>query len=385
MVNYMNNYKAYLRKQPTYDEITGYIHFGQDRITYPDRSATILRDSPYLGIYDGMGMQELEEQEQQIEREKLKEVKAREIAREGKKTHVPPEPGTIEDPPLPPRPVPGEKGGGKGIKGRFAPRLGQPVPISQREDQPLATDVDSDVDMWQEAKEYADADIEGRTEQNELKIKRKVQEGMLSQVGNAIKNTAGGLYNIMPNADQVADGAELGWEVTKASVMAGVAVLKGTAWTINALIDVIDAVKGNGSSIEEGGYEGGSYDGTYGGGSRPISSRATRSGATSSGATSSGATSSGGVRSRSRSSGGAVKAKADLEVDKAFIQDFSKKKPSTLTSLIMKDPLMIEIVHNLNKDEQHDVEERLHTFQPKQLANVLAHLRAGLTSGIEVM
>jgi len=57
----MSNYKAYLRKQPTYDEITGYIHFGQDRITYPDRSATILRDSPYLGIYDGMGTQELEE------------------------------------------------------------------------------------------------------------------------------------------------------------------------------------------------------------------------------------------------------------------------------------------------------------------------------------
>jgi hypothetical protein len=76
----MSNYKTYLRKQPNYDEITGYIHFGQDRITYPDRSATFIRDSPYLGIYDGMGPQELEEQEQQIEKEKLKEISIKQLA-----------------------------------------------------------------------------------------------------------------------------------------------------------------------------------------------------------------------------------------------------------------------------------------------------------------
>jgi hypothetical protein len=72
----MSNYKAYLRKQPTYDEITGYIHFGQDRITYPDRSTTFMRDSPYLGIYDGITFRELEDQEQKIETEKLKEAPA---------------------------------------------------------------------------------------------------------------------------------------------------------------------------------------------------------------------------------------------------------------------------------------------------------------------
>jgi len=64
----MSNYKAYLRKQPTFDEITGYIYFGQDKITYPDRSATILRNSPYVGIYDGMTFHELEEQEEEIEK-----------------------------------------------------------------------------------------------------------------------------------------------------------------------------------------------------------------------------------------------------------------------------------------------------------------------------
>ena len=84
----MSNYKSYLRKQPTYDEITGYIHFGQERITYPDRSATFMRDSPYLGLYDGMGMQELEDQEQQMEKEKLKEIKVREVASETQATRA---------------------------------------------------------------------------------------------------------------------------------------------------------------------------------------------------------------------------------------------------------------------------------------------------------
>ena len=81
----MSNYKAYLRKQPNFDEITGYIYFGQDRIRYPDRSATILRDSPYLGIYDGIGTHELEEQEEQVEKAKLMQAKAREVAKEEEK------------------------------------------------------------------------------------------------------------------------------------------------------------------------------------------------------------------------------------------------------------------------------------------------------------
>ena len=76
----MSNYKAYLRKQPNFDEITGYIYFGQDKIKYPDRSATILRNSPYLGVYDDIGTHELEEQEEQVEKEKLKEMKIKQIA-----------------------------------------------------------------------------------------------------------------------------------------------------------------------------------------------------------------------------------------------------------------------------------------------------------------
>ena len=71
----MSNYKAYLRKQPTYDEITGYIHFGQDRITYPDRSATFLRDSPYLGIYDGITFHDLEETNNRLKKLNLCKLK----------------------------------------------------------------------------------------------------------------------------------------------------------------------------------------------------------------------------------------------------------------------------------------------------------------------
>ena len=95
----MSNYKAYLRKQPTYDEITGYIHFGQDRITYPDRSATFLRDSPYLGIYDGITFRELEDQEQKVEIEKMKEATVRQIARDEGITHGVPEKEPPKGPP----------------------------------------------------------------------------------------------------------------------------------------------------------------------------------------------------------------------------------------------------------------------------------------------
>jgi hypothetical protein len=119
----MSNYKAYLRRQPTLDEITGYLHLGQDKITYPDRSATILRNSPYLGIYDGITFHELEDQEEQIEKERLKEAAAKELARKEKKTHDPPKKIKINDPPPP-------KGGGKGIGGGTPPTIGQPLPIA---------------------------------------------------------------------------------------------------------------------------------------------------------------------------------------------------------------------------------------------------------------
>ena len=203
----MNNYKAYLRKQPTYDEITGYIHFGQDRITYPDRSATILRDSPYLGIYDGMGMQELEEQEQQVEKAKLMDAKAREIARDENKTHIPPEPGIIEDPP----PTKGKgKGKGKpnipggipeGIKQPLPITLGGLTPVGTRADDPKGLNVNDDVEQWYDAKEQQDMAIANATKQKEEKIHDEVNKKMLNKSLEAIKNTAGTIYRNSPDME----------------------------------------------------------------------------------------------------------------------------------------------------------------------------------------
>ena len=51
----------------------------------------------------------------------------------------------------------------------------------------------------------------------------------------------------------------------------------------------------------------------------------------------------------------------------------------------MKDPVMIEIVHDFSKPERENVESRLNNFGSKQLANVLTHLKAGYTEGIDVM
>jgi hypothetical protein len=87
---YMSNYKAYLRREPTFDEITGYLYTGQERIKYPDRRYTFLRDTPQMGVFDDYGTQELQQQEQDIEKEKMKQFTARRLASEQGITHAPP-------------------------------------------------------------------------------------------------------------------------------------------------------------------------------------------------------------------------------------------------------------------------------------------------------
>jgi hypothetical protein len=236
----MNNYKAYLRKQPTYDEITGYIHFGQDRITYPDRSATFLRDSPYLGIYDGMGTQELEEQEQQVEKAKLMDAKAREIARDENKTHIPPEPGKKEDPPP-------DKGKGKGkgnIPGGIPKGIKQPLPITlggltpvgTRADDPKGLNVNDDIEQWYDAKEQQDTAIAKATKQNEEKIHDEVNKKMLNRSLEAIKNTAGTIYRNSPDmetmqavADASAKTAMIGGALAGAYLVSTAVVAAATA------------------------------------------------------------------------------------------------------------------------------------------------------------
>ena len=55
----MINYKG-LRKRPTYDELVYFIETDPERIHYPDRTATQLRESHYLTQLDGEGMQQMD-------------------------------------------------------------------------------------------------------------------------------------------------------------------------------------------------------------------------------------------------------------------------------------------------------------------------------------
>ena len=42
-----------LRKKPTYEQLINYLEVEQPKIKYPDRTATILRNSHYLSQFDG--------------------------------------------------------------------------------------------------------------------------------------------------------------------------------------------------------------------------------------------------------------------------------------------------------------------------------------------
>ena len=66
-----------LRKRPTYNEVIDYLENDQPKIKYPDRRATFLRNSPYLSQFDGDSWIDLEEQENNISKEKLKEEEAK--------------------------------------------------------------------------------------------------------------------------------------------------------------------------------------------------------------------------------------------------------------------------------------------------------------------
>ena len=82
----MENLKQSLRKKPTYDEVINYIENDKTKIKYPDRLATFLRNSPYLSIFDGDSFIDLEEQENNITKEKLKEEEVKKLASETQTT-----------------------------------------------------------------------------------------------------------------------------------------------------------------------------------------------------------------------------------------------------------------------------------------------------------
>ena len=74
-----------LRRRPTYNELINYLEVEQPIIKYPDRTATFLRNSNYLSQFYG-NLLDVEEQEKNIEKEKLKEADIRKIAAEKQTT-----------------------------------------------------------------------------------------------------------------------------------------------------------------------------------------------------------------------------------------------------------------------------------------------------------
>ena len=75
-----------LRKRPTYNEVVNYLENDQPKIKYPDRRATFLRNSPYLSQFDGDSWIDLEEQENNINKEKMKELAIQKVAGDEKTT-----------------------------------------------------------------------------------------------------------------------------------------------------------------------------------------------------------------------------------------------------------------------------------------------------------
>ena len=69
-----------LRKKPTYDELIQEIGDKQDKIKYPDRFATQLRNSPYLSQFDGDGALDLQDQENAILKQQMMENEIRRVA-----------------------------------------------------------------------------------------------------------------------------------------------------------------------------------------------------------------------------------------------------------------------------------------------------------------
>ena len=51
----------WVQPRPTFEELINFVDYP---VKYPDRSATITRESPLLAQFDGIDMMELQEQEQ---------------------------------------------------------------------------------------------------------------------------------------------------------------------------------------------------------------------------------------------------------------------------------------------------------------------------------
>ena len=67
-----------LRKKPTFNELINYLN-DQPKIKYPDRSATLLRNSHYFSQFDG-NLFDLDEQQKNIAKAQLRETEIRNLA-----------------------------------------------------------------------------------------------------------------------------------------------------------------------------------------------------------------------------------------------------------------------------------------------------------------
>ena len=67
-----------LRRKPTYNELIDYIEIEKPKIRFPDRTATLLRNSHYLSQFDG-NLFDVEEQQKNITKAQLKENEIRNI------------------------------------------------------------------------------------------------------------------------------------------------------------------------------------------------------------------------------------------------------------------------------------------------------------------
>ena len=75
-----------LRKRPSYDEVIDYLETEQPKIKYPDRRATFLRNSPYLSQFDGDSWMNLDEQDNRMRMQQMRELEMRRVAAATKKT-----------------------------------------------------------------------------------------------------------------------------------------------------------------------------------------------------------------------------------------------------------------------------------------------------------
>ena len=105
MAMYAINYDG-LRKRDTYNELIDYIQFGQEKITYPDRFAKRIRESPQISnLLDGEGLSkgDMDERENSFMKELIKEFAVRQAGGTAQFSRAaeppPPPPGPPPDPP----------------------------------------------------------------------------------------------------------------------------------------------------------------------------------------------------------------------------------------------------------------------------------------------